>query len=294
MLTFGATSLLYGLRLLVETQLSQYVTSAPPQTLIYLIAFITYVIAVPLSAFLLDLFGPGWKDSMLWMFRVAIFFACTGILSDLILSIPFSLNRLNSVLVIVGICVVLVNAFLPGLKRTRELRVVLIGFLVFGLFAVNENLVSLGFLPWEWQVEELGFLAFLLALAFVAGHRFFSNESRLLTIKHEMEIARQIQSSILPRTLPTIHGLDIAARYVPMASVAGDFYDLLVEDEKRFCILVADVSGHGVGAALIASMLKVAFASQHHVLSDPAQVLAGINHTLSGKLDSNFVTYGLM
>jgi len=294
MLAFGATSLLYGLRLLVETQLGLYGGTAPPQALLFLTAFFTYIIGVPLSAFLLDLFGPGWRNSMLWVYRAAILFACAGILSDLILATPFSLDRLNNVLVIVWACVVLVNAFLPGVKRTQELRVVLVGFLVLVGFAVNENLVSLGFLPWEWHGEPLGFLAFLLALGYVAGHRFFSNESRLLTIEREMEIARQIQSSILPRTLPTIHGLDIAARYVPMTSVAGDFYDLLIEDEKRLCILIADVSGHGVGAALIASMLKVAFASQHHILSDPAQVLAGINHALSGNLENNFVTAGCL
>jgi uncharacterized integral membrane protein len=294
MLAFGATSLLYGLRLLVEAQLSQYGATAPPQTLLFLTALITYVIGVPLSAFFLDLFGPGWKNSMLWLLRAAIFFAFAGILSDVVLATPFSLESLNNTLVVIWAGVVLGNALWPGLQRTRELRVVLMGFLLLLVLAVNENLVSLGLLPWEWQGEPLGFLAVLLALGYVAGHRYFTNESQLLTIQREMEIARQIQSSILPRCLPAIHGLDIAARYVPMASVAGDFYDLLMEDERRLCILIADVSGHGVGAALIASMLKVAFASQHHVLSDPALVLAGINQALSGNLENNFVTAGCL
>ena len=70
--------------------------------------------------------------------------------------------------------------------------------------------------------------------------------SQLLTIQNEMETARQIQLSILPREIPVIQGLDIAARYIPMTSVAGDFYDFIVVDEKRIGILVADVSGHGM------------------------------------------------
>ena len=72
--------------------------------------------------------------------------------------------------------------------------------------------------------------------------------SQLLTIQHEMETAREIQLSILPREIPAIQGLDIAARYIPMTSVAGDFYDFIQIDEKRIGVLVADVSGHGMPA----------------------------------------------
>ena len=61
---------------------------------------------------------------------------------------------------------------------------------------------------------------------------------QLLTIQHEMETARQIQLSILPREIPSIAGLDIAARYIPMTSVAGDFYDFIVIDETRIGVLV--------------------------------------------------------
>ena len=81
---------------------------------------------------------------------------------------------------------------------------------------------------------------------------------QLLTIQKELETARQIQLSILPSVVPKMEGLDIAARYIPMTSVAGDFYDFIVLDEKHIGILVADVSGHGMPAALIASMLKIA------------------------------------
>src|SRR6476619_106295 len=63
---------------------------------------------------------------------------------------------------------------------------------------------------------------------------------RLSALQHEMEMARRIQLSILPREVPPVAGVDIAARYVPMTSVAGDFYDFIQVDEKRFGALVAD------------------------------------------------------
>jgi serine phosphatase RsbU (regulator of sigma subunit) len=115
-------------------------------------------------------------------------------------------------------------------------------------------------------------------------------ERQLQAIRNELETARQIQSSILPREIPSIAGLDIAARYVPMSSVAGDFYDFLVVDEKRIGILVADVSGHGMPAALIASMLKIAFAAQSARATDPAGVLSGLNQVLCGKFQGHYVT----
>jgi|SRR5271165_623731 len=113
---------------------------------------------------------------------------------------------------------------------------------------------------------------------------------QLMTIQKELETARQIQMSILPSEIPKIDGLEIAARYVPMTSVAGDFYDFIVVDEKHIGILVADVSGHGMPAALIASMLKIALAAQEAHASDPAKVLLGLNHSLCGKFQQHYVT----
>jgi sigma-B regulation protein RsbU (phosphoserine phosphatase) len=114
--------------------------------------------------------------------------------------------------------------------------------------------------------------------------------SQLLTIRREMETARQIQLSILPREIPSVAGLDIAARYIPMTAVAGDFYDFIPIDEKRIGILVADVSGHGMPAALISSMLKIALDAQTSCAADPARVLAGLNQSLCGKFQGHFVT----
>ena len=75
-----------------------------------------------------------------------------------------------------------------------------------------------------------------------------------------------------------------------MTSVAGDFYDFIVLDEKRIGILVADVSGHGMPAALISSMLKIALDGQTACASDPVRVLTGLNRSLCGKFQGHFVT----
>ncbi len=113
---------------------------------------------------------------------------------------------------------------------------------------------------------------------------------RLLTISNELEMARQIQLSILPHSLPKLPGLDIAARFLPMTSVAGDFYDFIQIDGTHLGVLIADVSGHGLPSALIASMLQVALTAQVGHASEPAKVLFGLNRALCGKFTYNFVT----
>ena len=115
-------------------------------------------------------------------------------------------------------------------------------------------------------------------------------EQQLRAIREELEMARTIQLSILPRDAPQIAELDIAARYIPMTAVAGDFYDFIEIDENRLGVLVADVSGHGMPAALIASMLKVAFAAEADRAAEPAELLAGLNRTLCGKFQGHYVT----
>src|SRR5271169_6617699 len=81
----------------------------------------------------------------------------------------------------------------------------------------------------------------------------FASERRLLAIENELAIAREIQTSILPRSNPEIRNLRISAAYHPMTAVAGDFYDFIPVDQHRVGVLIADVSGHGVPAALIAA-----------------------------------------
>jgi sigma-B regulation protein RsbU (phosphoserine phosphatase) len=113
---------------------------------------------------------------------------------------------------------------------------------------------------------------------------------QLETLNSELEMARQVQLSILPREIPDLPGLEIVARYLPMHSVAGDFYDFLVVDDKHLGILIADVSGHGLPSALIASMLQSALAWQSPRASDPGEVLSGLNRAINGKFERHFVT----
>jgi len=112
----------------------------------------------------------------------------------------------------------------------------------------------------------------------------------LLTIQQEVKIAGRIQQSILPVGGPDLSNIGFDARYIPMAGVAGDFYDFHVQGDHELGVLVADVSGHGIPAALISSMVKIAFSLQKPIADQPDVVLKGMNQTLSGKMEDQFLT----
>jgi serine phosphatase RsbU (regulator of sigma subunit) len=98
------------------------------------------------------------------------------------------------------------------------------------------------------------------------------------------------QSSILPEYTPDGDNLSVSVAYYPMASVAGDFYDFLIIDEKHSGYLIADVSGHGISAALIASMVKIAIQSAIHIAESPERVLKHLAEIMSKQLRSPFIT----
>jgi phosphoserine phosphatase RsbU/P len=113
--------------------------------------------------------------------------------------------------------------------------------------------------------------------------RIFNNGRRLIAIENELAIAREIQTSILPSGIPEIKSLLISAVYCPMTAVAGDFYEFIPIDQNRVGFLVADVSGHGVPAALVAAMTKVAMQSLLNCAHEPGEVLRGLNRILTGQ-----------
>lgn len=196
--------------------------------------------------------------------------------------------QIANVLVIAALIVVLVRSIRQS-ADSQDLVVFRRGGLIFAAFILWEN--SRSFLGLRFpNIEPIGFMAFLAALGYVAARQTLQRDLRLSKIQKELEVAKQIQLSILPAAFPNSANFRVAARYVPMTSVAGDFYDFILADDTQAGLLIADVSGHGVPAALIASMVKVAATSQRANAADPSHFLSGMNAVLCGNTQEQFVT----
>jgi sigma-B regulation protein RsbU (phosphoserine phosphatase) len=198
-------------------------------------------------------------------------------------------NLLAALATPVLLAVVLVPRFsrFHVIPHHRGLAAVLV---VFALEVLYTNLGTVLRYPTVPLVDSLGFAALLLSLGYVALEILFTNERRLLSVETELETARQIQASILPARVPELENLRIAVSYRPMTAVAGDFYQFVRPDNNHLGILVADVSGHGVPAALISSMIKVAMQSVAVHADDPAQVLGGLNRILWSEAHGQFAS----
>src|SRR6266849_4711793 len=291
LLYFGIFVILYAVRVFLRQPPLLSVFSISPTVAGHIIRVITFTFALPLLFLFLEVVQVRWRRVILWLLGVHSLFATFAILFDLLGMARRAVDIGNSLLILASSILLIVLLFFlrpPG-RLPHELRVVVAGLVVDGLFVTHANLVGLAVLRGR-DVEPIGFLAFVFSLGYLVAHRTFAREESLFAIQKELEIAEQIQRSILPREVPRLAGVEIAARYLPMSAVAGDFYDFLTLEGHKLSILVADVTGHGVPAALIASMLKVAFAVQTAHAQNPERVLIGLNHALCGKFEEHFVT----
>ena len=245
---------------------------------------ITSCILIPFVLFFRELFDAPWRritNAWLWL---QIIFASAGILLGVLGNRWDVFWTVNNVMAIAGSLYVVVVVFTRRVTSPLALRWAL------GIFLGLVVITNLGFRFYGSDIEPFGFAVLIAGLGFTAAGRAMDREQKLLAVENELETARRIQASILPRTLPEVPGLKLSARYEPMTEVAGDFYDFLFTGERSLTMLVADVSGHGVPAAMIASMLKAAFEAQADKAREPAKILAGLNVVLSRPLDGRFVT----
>jgi phosphoserine phosphatase RsbU/P len=290
LLWLGAFSFLYGFRLLESADIFRLSFDVPTALWDRADAAITYMVPIPIAFFARAIFPARrrfWTTGAIGLTVFAVY----GIASDAILNQSHSAITANNVIAIAFFVGLLGWIFRPGLTPSRELHTIRIGALTVSAAAVADNLRGMRVLAFPGpDLEPFGFTVLIACLGTVAISRMVADSQQLVAIKRELDIARQIQSSILPQSMPRMHGLTIVGRYRPMNAVAGDFYDFLELDAQRLGILVADVSGHGVPAALIASMVKMALVAQRDRADSPAAVLAGMNTTLCGRLASQYVT----
>lgn len=116
-------------------------------------------------------------------------------------------------------------------------------------------------------------------------------------LDRELELARQVQLSMLPQTFPSVAGVEFAANYAPARQVGGDFYDVIRLDEERVALVIADVSDKGMPAALYMALTRSLILSASQQFNSPDDVLHNVNQLLLeiGEQDM-FVTvfYGVL
>ena len=174
---------------------------------------------------------------------------------------------------------------------------VLIFFLAFlpGIPAATVQKLNNDLNNWSFGVLTIGlsdvcnffFWASLGTILIWRSNRLSREQSRL---ESELEAARQVQQLIVPEQAAQVPGYAIEAVYQPASQVGGDFYQVIPTEGGELLVVLGDVSGKGLPAAMLVAVVVGAVRTVAAFTTDPARILAELNHRLLGRSANGFAT----
>ena len=282
----------YGLCIVAANELVSLWAQIPQPVWEYITAVVTDIMPIFFILFLKSFSGWGWKRSVYWLLVLWIAYGVTAVSIGIVTGNPGLVGGtiFNNILVLLIIAVFAFNNFLTRKQRSHEDKIIETGIALFIMGVLYNNLVPQSFFLKGSTVEQTAFLFFVCCMTWAALRRSSKTELEYNAIMHDLETARQIQLSILPQEMPLSSSFSVFSTYIPTTLIGGDFYAFHQVDDRHIGILVADVSGHGIPAALLASMVKVAFNSLGSLANQPSELLESMNNALTGQLNNEFIT----
>jgi serine phosphatase RsbU (regulator of sigma subunit) len=145
----------------------------------------------------------------------------------------------------------------------------------------------------EFSARDLalfGAISAQLAIS-VENARLHADSLEKARLQKDIEIARRIQQHLLPPVPSDVDGLDLSLRYVAADKASGDTYDFMPMPDGRLAVMIGDVTGHGVGAALLTHAVQAALRSYLEMLADPGEIITRMNQRLvAGVETGNFMS----
>lgn len=142
----------------------------------------------------------------------------------------------------------------------------------------------------EEDIDLLKTLASQAAIAF-ENSRLQKEKISKQKIEEELQIARRIQMGLLPQSINSIEGIEVSGFYNPAKIIGGDFYDVIKISESKMLVIVADVSGKGIPAALYMSKVQAMIQFAASIFQSPKDILIEVNKQIHNKIDKrSFIT----
>lgn len=141
-------------------------------------------------------------------------------------------------------------------------------------------------------LQVLDLLVFF-SIAYAVYRFLFEQQTRKAQLEQELESARELQRVLIPEKPPELAGYTISSAYHPALEVGGDFFQVLpLEGEQAgsSLVILGDVSGKGLRAAMAVSLIVGAVRTLAENYSSPAEILAGLSRRLHGRLQGGFTT----
>jgi serine phosphatase RsbU (regulator of sigma subunit) len=124
--------------------------------------------------------------------------------------------------------------------------------------------------------------------------RLYESETEKKKLERDLENARKIQETLLPKSFPQIKGLELAGKMIPAMHVGGDYFDLIKVSDSKLFVIVGDVSGKGLSASFYMSKLQTMIRLYCNASISPKEVLVEVNNRISENIERNwFITVTL-
>jgi len=144
--------------------------------------------------------------------------------------------------------------------------------------------------PFTVDSRSLDGCLFVLSLAVILVLRSTRMSHQQAIIENELAAAREVQQIILPEEIDSIPGFSIETAYKPAQQVGGDFFQVLAAPEGSLLLVIGDVAGKGLPAAMLVSVLVGAVRSAAEYTSEPVELLTNLNQRLIGRVSGGFST----
>jgi hypothetical protein len=273
---------------------------------------------VSLWAVLLTLFGldreKKWRQ---WTLSLALLYASAQIVdlisiafwehgsslivwTDAITTAIYSIAPLYIVAILIG-----------GLRRRRQVDLWPLAFIIAfaGLWVFVLNMLGQGLQITHWDniyagIQRVGFtldgyrfgmrpiletLVFI-ALVFTVAREQYIERRRQARMEMEVKSAREVQQVLVPETVPAVPGFAIDSVYKPAAELGGDFFQVIALPDAGTLIVIGDVSGKGLKAAMTVSLIVGTLRTLTDYTQEPAEILQGMNRRLYGRMQDGFAT----
>jgi len=158
-----------------------------------------------------------------------------------------------------------------------------IGLVLFGLKHSGSQFA-------EKDLELLVAVANQIAVS-IENARLYESESEKVKMDRDLENAKKIQRSLLPKEIPTFPNVEISGTMIPALQVGGDYYDVIKIEDDKFFVIVGDVSGKGLAASYYMTKLQTMMRLFAEKATDPREVLIEVNKKIFNEIERNwFIT----
>jgi len=248
-----------------------------------------------------------------WLFIAASFLlALAASVANRIGSLPSAYMYAANIPIALILDLILPWLFLRRLRSgDREAGILLVPLLTFGLVTYASIAITvLQEIPaarapandaWDrinslhvgifyFSLNEDASLVFWCSLGIIIVRRFTRTTRKQAVLEGEMAAAREVQQVILPEKVESVPGFEIETAYRPAQEVGGDFFQILPAGKGGLLVVVGDVAGKGLPAAMLVSLLVGAIRGVAEYTKDPGELLANLNQRLVGRGGGGFST----